>query len=73
MTKRKFMAWAAPPGSIAAQKLGCLCSVVDNLYGKGRGMKGNRRAWIVRDACPLHGLNPPQAQATETKPKKDAA
>ena len=70
-TKQKLMAWVAPPGSIAAQKLGCACSAVDNLYGKGRPMKGKRRAWVVRDVCPLHGFGEPAA--AEAKPAREAA
>ena len=37
------------PGSDAARKLGCICPVLDNDYGRGAG------PWWINGKCPLHG------------------
>ena len=43
------------PGSDTAQTFGCLCPVVDNARGKGRGCNGEKYGWIISSSCPLHG------------------
>ena len=72
-TKRKQATWVAPPGSNDAKRAGCACSAVDNIYGRGRGMKGGRRAFVIREICPLHGVGLLPLVAAETKPAKEAA
>ena len=46
------------PGSYEAQKLGCLCPVLDNSRGQGfkwTNEKGEKvTAFWVSDECPLH-------------------
>ncbi len=55
-TKQKQATWVAPPGSNEAKHAGCTCSTIDNIYGRGRTAKGNRRVFVVREGCPLHGI-----------------
>ena len=42
------------PGSQEARTAGCLCPIMDNNYGKGRGGDGSRWGWIVVGNCPVH-------------------
>lgn len=73
-TKRKQVTWVAPPGSNEAKHAGCTCSTIDNIYGRGRTAKGNRRVFVVREGCPLHGIGiVPVVAAVETKAAKEAA
>jgi hypothetical protein len=45
------------PGTLAAQKAGCLCPVIDNAYGKGYlGMDG---VYVYNEECPIHSLSEP--------------
>lgn len=39
------------PGSTEARELGCLCPIMDNNYGAGRG-DGH---FYINGACPVHG------------------
>lgn len=41
------------PGSIEAQRQGCICPVLDNAHGKGFQVKGHTCFWFNGD-CPLH-------------------
>lgn len=41
-----------PPGSEEAGRLGCLCPVMDNSYGKGHYMIPG--LYVYRGDCPLH-------------------
>lgn len=43
------------PGSDLALEQGCLCPVLDNAYGRGRGGMGEQFGWIINCECPLHG------------------
>ncbi len=52
---REELGWAKPkPGSQEARDGGCLCPVMDNNYGAGRGGNGPRWGWIVVGNCPVH-------------------
>lgn len=46
------------PGSEKAQKLGCICPVLDNGHGLGYmgGIKGNdgKTLFVITDGCPIH-------------------
>lgn len=42
-----------PPGSEEAVRLGCLCPVMDNHYGRGFEITGHQSYWYNAD-CPLH-------------------
>ncbi len=42
------------PGSSAAVAIGCLCRVMDNSHGLGRGCDGHRWGWYVSGDCPIH-------------------
>jgi len=42
------------PGSEEAQQAGCKCPVIDNHYGEGFIMNGERVFWMSEN-CPLHG------------------
>ena len=46
------------PGSDAAIKLGCLCPIVDNHYGRGVPMKDGTAAFWQNAVCPVHRLTP---------------
>jgi len=39
------------PGSEEAGKLGCLCPILDNEYGRGSGGE-----FVIRLDCPLHTM-----------------
>lgn len=41
------------PGSDEALYQGCICPVLDNYYGEGFMIDGERQFWISED-CPLH-------------------
>lgn len=41
------------PGSLAAQKMGCTCPVMDNGYGHGAYGKG---IFWINEGCPLHDI-----------------
>jgi hypothetical protein len=43
------------PGSAEARAQGCICPVLDNVQGRGRGGDGARFGWYVRGDCPVHG------------------
>lgn len=43
------------PGSREAIKLGCLCAIWDNHYGRGYGGNGEKYGWITELRCPIHG------------------
>lgn len=42
------------PGSDKAVAAGCVCAVMDNHRGKGRGGDGVKYGWYVTGGCPLH-------------------
>jgi len=42
-----------PPGSDEALLEGCICPVIDNFYGQGWFVHGERQFVIAQD-CPLH-------------------
>ena len=42
------------PGSVEAGRLACTCPVIDNHYGRGFVVNGER-VWVVNEDCPLHG------------------
>lgn len=46
--------WTSNPGSPAATANGCICAVMDNCRGAGRGGDGERWGWYVTGGCPLH-------------------
>ena len=46
------------PGTEAAKKLGCTCTIIDNYYGLGRHGDGLRFGWNVAYGCPLHAPKP---------------
>ena len=53
-----------PPGSSIARSRGCLCSQIDNHFGRGvgeiPGQLGERpRLFVVRDDCPIKGHGKP--------------
>jgi hypothetical protein len=48
------------PGSDAALAQGCMCPVLDNAHGKGRGGDGDRWGFYINEGCPLHGRPHPQ-------------
>ena len=55
LTKTKATAAGVPnPGSKEALELGCLCPVLDNCHGLGRGQDGERYGWWVNGYCPIH-------------------
>lgn len=41
------------PGSTAAIDAGCTCPVIDNRYGEGIVMRGER-VWWQTTGCPVH-------------------
>ena len=43
------------PGSPEAREQGCVCPVLDNGHGAGRGGDGEQFGWYIRGDCPLHG------------------
>ncbi len=43
------------PGSIEARAEGCLCPIIDNCYGLGRGQNGARYGWYISGNCQMHG------------------
>lgn len=49
------------PGSAEAVDLGCTCPIIDNHYGKGVILNGERHYWEDED-CPLHGTGVPEEQ-----------
>lgn len=42
------------PGSAEARAIGCICPVIDNHHGRGRGGDGARYGWYMRADCWLH-------------------
>jgi len=44
------------PGSNTAVAAGCICPVIDNHYGAGRGGEGARYGWFHNGNCTLHGF-----------------
>lgn len=53
-SNQKFIKWP-PPGSLEAQKVGCICPVEDNKYGAGVVSANGDGAnyWINLD-CKIH-------------------
>jgi len=45
-----------PPGSDEAVRLGCLCPVMDNHYGRGYVQIAGESSYVFNENCPLHGL-----------------
>jgi len=43
-----------PPGSNKAIAEGCTCPRIDNHYGNGIVVDGEKQFWVSGD-CPLHG------------------
>lgn len=43
------------PGSTEAQEKGCTCPVVDNHFGEGILIDGEKSWWMTED-CPIHGF-----------------
>lgn len=43
------------PGSIEADKRGCLCPVLDNGHGRLDPVMRKHRGFVVRTDCPVHG------------------
>lgn len=52
-----------PPGSPQAIAAGCVCPVLDNGHGRGRGGDGERYGWWMSVACPMHGT--PREETSE--------
>ena len=47
------------PGSAAAMKLGCTCSVALNFHGAGAPINdGKNKHWTAAYGCPLHSSWP---------------
>jgi hypothetical protein len=55
------------PGSPEAYEQGCLCPILDNHYGKGRG---KNQFWINAN-CPLHGSPPEEESQPEEEKTND--
>lgn len=58
MTEQLIEEWPeGAPGSDEARRRGCLCPVLDNAHGKGRGGLGERFGWFMVPDCPVaqHG------------------
>lgn len=55
------------PGSYKAVYNGCICSMMDNCRGEGRGGDGAKFGWYVNGSCPLHGL--PDKETEVEKPE----
>lgn len=51
------------PGSDEALEKGCLCPVLDNAHGEGRGLDGSV-FWVASD-CPIHGALANNQEAKE--------
>jgi hypothetical protein len=47
------------PGSPEAGEQGCVCPVLDNGHGRGRGGDGERFGWFILQGCPLHAPEEP--------------
>lgn len=58
----KYDHQSPPPGSDAADELGCTCPVMDNAHGRGRGGDGARFGWYIAGNCPVHA-QPKNAEA----------
>jgi len=46
------------PGSDRAKRKGCLCPMMDNGYGRGRG----DGSFVIVTTCPIHGDEKPANQ-----------
>lgn len=46
------------PGSAEAVDQGCECAIMDNHYGNGIILNGER-VWWINAECPLHGIGQP--------------
>lgn len=55
------------PGSIEAGRLGCLCAVMDNCNGRGRGGDGEKFGWYINGDCPLHADPLPEGGSFEQR------
>jgi hypothetical protein len=55
--RRRYPGWADlgtwPPGSPEAVRAGCVCPVVDNAHGYGRGTREGVR-WAIIARCQYH-------------------
>jgi len=61
MDDNKVSTETPTPGSDEAIALGCICPVMDNGHGRGRG---DGTFWII-EGCPVHDPNASRCYATE--------
>ena len=54
------------PGSEAALEIGCICTVVDNQYGRGyHFVEGREPQFVITVGCPVHDPSKDQARSSE--------
>jgi len=55
-----FVTRPANPGSLEAEKLGCICPVLDNAHGLGAwGSRGPDAVFWINMHCPVHSTSVP--------------